>query len=243
MNQNQGNYDDSNFTQKERARTHRDDIVYALRALGRATSGEIYKYISYNIIKKLREQIKCNPWNNVQNNRNLESELEKHKQSKRTIQKRLPKLEEEGLITKDDYHVYSLTDKGKKLNILPNIYGRMLFSSLINLPWYETKERSIIKERNIVEFVRRAGTLMLYVFITNLRPASYSSTPSTTELLNKESLNWIKDTIPLDLIFFSFENIFLRIKPMNQRQTQFISDEGDYYMLLRILKKEFPKIL
>jgi hypothetical protein len=216
-----------------------DDIINTLRALGRATSGGIYKYISYDIVKNLRELIESDAWNKVKNNRNLDSELEKHKQSKRTIQKWLSKLEAEGLVTKDDYYVYSLTDKGMKLNILPNIYGRMLLSSLMNLPWYETKERNIIKERNIVEFVKRVGTLMLYIFITNLRPALYSSTPS--ELLDKGSMNWIKDTIQLDLMFFSFENIFLRTKPMNQRQTQFISDESDYYMLLGILKKKFPK--
>ena len=217
------------------ARMHTDDIIYGLRALDRATSGEIDKYIRDNIVKVLQEQIENDPWNKVENKENLDRLLESHKQSKRIIQKWLPKLEAKGLVTKDKYYVYSLTNKGKKLNIFPDVYGRMLLGTLINLPWHETKEK------NIIEFIKRIGAFMLYVFISNLHTTSQSSTPVTAKLLDKKDLNWIKDAIPLDLIFFSFENIILRTMPRNQRQRLFIHDEGDYYKLLDILRDRFPK--
>jgi predicted transcriptional regulator len=159
VNQDRGNYNDRYFTQKEKARMHAHDIIYGLRALERATSGEIDKYIRDNIVKMLQEQIECNPWNKVENKENIDHLLESHKQSKRIIQKWLPKLEAKGLVTKDKYYVYSLTNKGKKLNIFPDVYGRMLLGTLINLPWHETKDK------NIIEFIKRIGAFMLYACI------------------------------------------------------------------------------
>lgn len=225
------------FTQREKARIHKDDIIYALRVLGRATSGTIEKYIRDNIIKDLQEQIESNPWNKIEDGQNLQRTLENHRQSKRTIQDWLPKLKAEGLITKNEHYEYSLTDKGKKLDIYPDNYGRMLLRSLIDLPWHKTKEK------NIVEFAKRIGIFMLYIFINNLQQESRSSTTVTAaEILDKKNLVWIKETIPSDLMFFWFERVFLGAKSKSQRQRQqlFIFDEGDYYKLLDIFQSQFP---
>lgn len=235
MNQDREKPYESYFTQRDKARIHKDDIIYALRLLGRATSGKIAQYIRDNIIRELQEQFESNPWDKLKavNHQHI---LEKHKQSKRTIQDHLPKLEAEGLVTKNEHYEYSLTDKGKKLDIYPDIYGRMLLGSLIGLPWHKTKEK------NVVEFAKRIGTFMLYIFINNLHTEPRSSAPVTAEeILDKKNLAWIKETIPSDLMFFWFERLFLGSMSKGQRQRLFIFDEGDYYKLLDIMEEKFPR--
>ena len=71
VNQDQENHDERYLTQREKARIHTEDIIYALRALGRARSGKINKYIHDNIAKVLQEQFENNPWNKVQNGKNV----------------------------------------------------------------------------------------------------------------------------------------------------------------------------
>jgi predicted transcriptional regulator len=235
VNQDGEKYYDRYFTQREKARIHKDDIIYALRVLGKATSGKIEQYIRDIIISEIQEQIESNAWNKLEGE-SLQRVLENHKQCKRTIQDWLPKLEAEGLVTKNEHYEYSLTDKGKKLDIYPDIYGRMLLSSLINLPWHKTKEK------NIVEFAKRIGIFMLYIFINNLHGELQSSTHVTAaEILDKKNLTWIKDTIRSDLMFFSFEKVFLGTMSKSQRQRLFIFDEGDYYKLLDIFEAQFPR--
>ena len=111
----------------------------------------------------------------------------------------------------------------------------MLLGSLMNLPWHETREK------NIVEFIKRIGAFMLYVFISNLHTTSQSSIPVTAKSLDKKNLNWIKDVTPLDFMFFSFEETFLGTMPESRRQRLFIHDEGDYNKLLDILRGRFPR--
>jgi|SRR5215211_307714 len=223
------------MTPKEIARIHREDILLTLRALEKGTSGKIHKYIHTEIIKSLQKDFEENPWNKIENKKRLDDELGKHRQSKRSIQNWLPILEKERLVAKNDHYEYYLTDKGKKLRIFPDIYGRILLASLVNLPWLETREK------NMVEFAKRAGSLILYLFINNLSPISQIPIPVAEELNEKGNLNWIKDAASIDFMFLSFQSKFLRSITRDRNQQIFLIDGSDYEKLLAAYKKKFPR--
>ena len=232
MNPNLKPLPDGNYHKQRRtAEKHIDAIIQAFRQLGgSATSGELKTCIEEKVVRELEEFYELDAWNKVGNNQSRRKEIEEYKMVQRTIQEWLPKLKKQGLVTKGKRDVYSLTKDGWNLDILADVYGRMLISELINLQWFETREK------NISEFIKRAGSLILYIFISNMRP---TSSPIVRE--NENSLNWIKDAVSTEMMFLAFQRIFTKHQLTDRKQQSFFYGEDDYNKLLHSFKRKFPK--
>jgi hypothetical protein len=214
--------------QERKVREHKDNILYALRVLKNATSGEIKKFIDNKVESEVNQQYENKPEYLLIDKELLpeliETDLRWKKMSKRTIQKWLPKLKKDGLVIKDKYNEYSLTTRGKMRPIFPYSYGKILFYHLVGKPLFTSSD----KER-ITECIKRFGLYILSVFIYNL---TIKDRPLSTPNFLEDLFNWPEEIISPRDMFQWFFSIF-----------RFELTDPDIEHIAKIFTEEYPQYL
>ena len=195
---------DSNYKRTTNARVHRDYILLALRILEKATTGPITNWI----------------------NERLKAEMEQTRISKRGVQFILPKLEAEGLVSKNGYNEYSLTKEGQSAKIFANSYGKTLFDKLAEIPFKGTEDQKIL------ECVKRFGLYIVYIFIRNSSPTVASS---FYEGVGENDLEWINEAVDLKTMFECFS------REVYSKTQKYSSRSKNFWVLMKRLESEFPE--
>jgi hypothetical protein len=186
--------------QEALAKEHRQNIIYALRTLKEATSGEIKKRIDKKVDLEMEEKYNSPKYllgdrKLIGKQRRLESSQKK--MSLRTVQKWLVQLQKDYFVSKNKYNVYKLTTTGLSEKIFGESYGKMLFDSITKLP---LKRGTPDEKMN--DCIRRMGVYVSYVFIHNMWGGS----------LQRNKTEWINDVINPGRMFEWFNNEFESVR-------------------------------
>jgi hypothetical protein len=194
---------DSNYKRTTKARVHRDYILLALRKLEKATTGPITNWI----------------------NERLKADKEQTSISKRGVQLILPKLEAEGLVSKNGYNEYGLTEAGGREPIFGELYGEMLFERLMAIPLKGTQEEKML------ECIKRFGVYVTHIFMQNLVWGS-----TVDKLMSKNELQWTNEAINPGRMFQWFVNEF------HSKKGDFSPKARTFNQLAASFEKEFHEL-
>lgn len=188
--------------QEALAKEHRENILYALRMLIEATSGEIKKFIDKKVKSELEDKynsVKYLSKDNKQTAKERRLELKQKQMSQRTVQKWLIQLQKDYFVSKNKYNIYRLTTEGLSKKIFGESYGKILFDSIIKTPLEGTQDKKVS------EAIRRIGIYIFFIFMDNMWDKS----------LERNKNEWINDVINPNLMFNWFNNEFKSFSKFN----------------------------
>ena len=167
-------------------------IVDLILQLGHATSPEIFKNFNKNY--KVYDNF---------NDKNLKIT------SKRTIQRHLNSLLNDGIIVKEN-NIYYLKEEYKNNPIYIQGYTENLVNSIFK-PLLLSSE---IHENTMTDLIQRLGALIVFIFI------NYTRIRESNRILS------IQDIIPIISIY----NNFLRLYKLNENNSNTVIDDIDNYL-------------
>lgn len=209
--------------QDQMARKHRENILYALSILKEASSGEIKSFTDAMVESEVQYKFSSSKYlteNQQQVAIQKQTELTQKKMTQRSIQKWLIRLERDHLISRNRYHVYRLTVKGREEKILGEFYGKEMFDNLARIPLKGTQDQKIR------ECVNRFGIYVVYIFnwVSHL-----------PKELEQNDLEWITEAINPQRLFEWFSNEFYSKPQKDDARSK------TYKELVKILNRRFSK--
>jgi len=190
------------YKQERIAKGHWENIIYALTILKDATSGEITKFVNDKVRREVDETLGSTRnllKDRKQSAKEKQTELRDKQLSKKTVQNWLKRLEVKGLVSKTRHNVYSLTPEGRNEKIFGEYYGMVIYDRLMVMPFKGSDEEKLL------EYVKRLGIYITYIFIRNSARSGVQS-PHTT--LRKDDDEWLNDSISPVLLLEWFNNVF-----------------------------------
>lgn len=188
--------------QERIAKGHWENIIYGLTILKDATTGEITKFVNDKVMREVEETLGSTRnllKDRKQSAKEKQTELRDKQLSTRTVQNWLKRLEVKGLVSKTRHNVYSLTPEGRNEKIFGEYYGMVIYDRLMVMPFKGSDEEKLL------EYVKRLGIYITYIFIRNSARSGVQS-PHTT--IRKDDDEWLNDSISPVLLLEWFNNVF-----------------------------------
>ena len=206
------------YKQERIARDHLQNIIYALIELKNARTGKITKFVN--------DKVKSEVGQGFESSRKIE--LKDRQMDRKTVQKWLTRLEKDGMVSKTEYFVYTLTKAGQSIKIFAEPYGNTLFDELAKIPLKGSKDEKLL------ECIKRLGLYIVYIFIQNSSPTVANPLYSAIE---ENDVDWINEAINLKLMFEWFSRNFYikKQKPSSRYQ--------NFYKLMYSLERQFSEYL
>lgn len=207
----------------------RDNILFALRNLNRATSGEITKFMEDKTIIEIEEKFQNTSGygmvrNQEETNKLKQEEISDKRVSKRTVQNYLSTLETSGWVKKDKHNIYSLSRDGRYLNIFGELYGQFLLDGLKQIPMGETQKEKL------ENFILLVGIYITFIFLdSKFARVSLGDSPNRRRIFHKEVLkindpDWIEHSVPPKLLYQWFNDLFY---PAEKKQKPYTKRDPD----------------
>jgi hypothetical protein len=206
------------YKQERIARDHLQNIIYALIVLKVAKTGKITKFVN----DKARSEV----GGIYESSKRIE--LKDRQIDRKTVQKWLSRLEKDGMVSKTNYYVYSLTNSGRAIKIFAESYGKSLFDQLVKIPLKGTKDEKLLA------CINRLGLYIVYIFIRNSAPTVGSALHAAIE---ENDVEWMNEAINLKLMFEWFTRKFYTKKQKNSSRYQ------NFYTLMYTLERQFSEYL
>lgn len=210
---------DTYHRRTRKANAHRSYILLALSVLQKTTTGPLLKWINERVKADLDEKFNSSKYlfeDVEQVKKDKQEELEDNCISIKGLRYVLSKLEAKGLVSKNGYNEYSLTEAGGREPIFGELYGEMLFERLMAIPLKGTQEEKML------ECIKRFGVYVTHIFMQNLVWGS-----TVDKLMSKNELQWINEAIDPGRMFQWFVN-------------EFHSKKGDYSPKARTFNQLAP---
>jgi hypothetical protein len=213
---------------------NKEKVIYALKKLREATPSKILEFIDKQSEKYAKDYFK-------ENNISFTSEEFQKKKKEfsmviRTAKSILGELTNENLVIHKKGGIYCLNESINNFSLFPNPYGRSMIYSIGN--FFPTTI-----EKSLEEFVNRYGLFMIFAFLQLLR-FKYSN-ENENENENIESIsknndlkmeNWLKDAIPLKLMYDIFKKLYFSDEKINSKTFNLELLNG----LNKIIEKKYP---
>jgi hypothetical protein len=211
---------------------NREKVIYALKELREATPSKILEFIDK------QSEIDAKIYFEINNITCTLNQLQKKKKEFsmviRTVKSILEKLTNENLVIHKKGGIYCLNKSINNFSLFPNSYGTSMIYSIGN--FFPTTI-----EKSLEEFVNRYGMFMIFAFLQLL----YFKYTNENENENIESIsknndleieNWLKDAIPLKLMYDLFKTLYFYYENQNTKTYNLEILNG----LNKIIEKKYP---
>jgi hypothetical protein len=211
---------------------NREKVLYALKELKEATPSKILEFIDIDAEKEAKRYFENN--NISYNSKKLEIKTKELSMVIRTVKSILNKLTDEKLVIHRKGGIYCLNESINNFSLFPNPYGSSIIYSIGN--FFPTTI-----EKSLEEFINRYGLFMIFAFLQLLH-FKYSN---ENENENKESIsknndleieNWLKEAIPLKLMYDIFKKLYFSDEKLNSKTFNLELLNG----LNKIIEKKYP---
>jgi hypothetical protein len=217
---------------------NKEKVKFALKELKEATPTKVLELI----YKEARnEAISYFENNNISYNlKQFEEKTKELSMSIRTVKSILEKLTNEKLVIHKKGGIYCLNESLNNFLIFPNPYGTSIIYSIGN--FFPTTI-----DKSLEEFVNRYGLFIIFAFLQLLKFKNSNEIENENE--NEKSIsyaktttdhnihNWLKDAIPLKLMYNLFRTIYFNDD--GQENTK-INNLKILNGLNKIIKKKYP---
>jgi hypothetical protein len=194
---------------------NREKVIYALKELREATPSKILEFIDK------QSEIDAKIYFEINNITCTLKQLSKKKKEFsmviRTVKSILEKLTNENLVIHKKGGIYCLNKSINNFSFFPNPYGTSMIYSIGQ--FFPTTV-----EKSLDEFVNRYGLFIIFAFL-QLLYFKYSN-ESENESISKNNNNnnnnhdiesWLKDAIPLKLMYDLFKKLYFSNKKQNTK--------------------------
>jgi hypothetical protein len=209
---------------------NREKVLFALKELKEATPSKILEFIDKQSEKYAKDyfennNIPCTP-------KSLQKKRKEFSMVIRTVKSILKKLTDENLVTHKKGGIYCINESINNFSLFPNPYGTSMIYSIGH--FFPTTI-----EKSLEEFVNRYGLFMIFAFLQLLH-FKYSNENENIESLPKnndhELESWLKDAIPLKLMYDLFKTLYFSDENQNTKTINLEILNG----LNKIIEKKYP---
>ena len=213
---------------------NREKVLVALKELKESTPSKILEYIDKEARNEAKQYFENN--NISYNSKKLEIKAKEFSMVIRTVKSILEKLTSEKLVTHKKGGIYSLNESINNFSLFPNPYGKSMIYSIGQ--FFPTNI-----EKSLEEFVNRYGMFMIFAFLQLLYFKYSNENKSENEHIKSISKNndphiesWLKDAIPLKLMYDLFQTLYFSNKNQNTQKYNLTITNG----LNKIIEKKYP---
>jgi hypothetical protein len=217
---------------------NREKVLYALKELGEATPSKILEFIDKQseIDTKIYFEINNIPYTLKQ----LQKKKKEFSMVIRTVKSILGKLTNENLVIHKKGGIYCLNESINNFSLFPNPYGTSMIYSIGN--FFPTTV-----EKSLEEYVNRYGLFMVFAFLQLLNLKNLNEIKNENE--NEKSIsynydandqknidNWLRDAIPLKLMYDLFRKLYFNDNDKENTKTVNLILNG----LNKIIEEKYP---
>jgi hypothetical protein len=217
---------------------NREKVLYALKELGEATPSKILEFIDKQseIDAKMYFEINNIPYTLKQ----LQKKKKEFSMVIRTVKSILGKLTNENLVIHKKGGIYCLNESINNFSLFPNPYGTSMIYSIGN--FFPTTV-----EKSLEEYVNRYGLFMVFAFLQLLNLKNLNEIKNENE--NEKSIsynydandqknidNWLRDAIPLKLMYDLFRKLYFNDNDKENTKTVNLILNG----LNKIIEEKYP---
>ena len=218
---------------------NRQKVLYALRILREATPSKIHESIEIKSKKDAKDYFNNHNISYISDSEEFQEKQKEFSMSIRTVKSILEKLTSENLVIHKKGGIYSLNESINKFILFPNHFGESMVYSIGNF-FPSTIEKSL------EEFVNRYGLFMIFAFLRLLELKSSKAKENRNDkksFSNRKDVeeeefsdHWLKDAVPLKLMFDLFASLYSDNKEGTKKTVNLKVLQG----LNKIIETKYP---